>query len=1170
MWRTPKQASLAAADKTLALPIGDFGNPDRDQRMIQRTMQAATCRTASLCIPKAKLQSEPGSQFPTLTRWPWAPVALKHARVSAGRERVIGQQRFCLGSGNPSGLMTGMTPACPQCGALTPLAVGLCPECLKRVTLQEQAEIHDAETSAANEILPESAERKPSAPFSTANGGVQGERFGDYETLELLGRGAMGTVYKARHLRLNRLVALKLIGHTPHGSETDRKRFSREAEAAGRLQHPHIVTLYEAGEVDRQPFLAMEYVPGKTLAEYIGEKPLPPRQAADCVKKISEAVHYAHTQGVLHRDLKPSNIVLDQNLEPRVMDFGLARLVEQDSELTLSGMAIGSPSYMAPEQAAGKVHEVCPASDVYALGATLYQTLTARPPFQAESSAETMRQVIEIDPVSPRLLNASVPRDLETICLKCLEKDRQRRYASAQELADELGRFLRDEPIRARPLQAPGRVLRWCRRRPAIALSLGTAAALLLVVAVGSPIAVFRINAARKQEVSLRQRAEAAEQRTQHQLYAALYEQARASVLTGEIGHRVRALEAVRQAAGISNPAALRGVAIAALALPDLRFEREWSPSTLAVLDPAFERVALADGGGAVEVRSAREGRLLATLPASTNLTAFVGAWSADGRFFAVSRDCDATASARDVEVWEVANGRQVLLRQGMPWGAMSFHPRLARILFAEHDAAVIWELETGRELARHSLPGRPVVLKFAPDGEHFASLLPDGEEWVVAVHDVADGSVRANRRFASRVRELDWHPSARALAVPDFSGAVHWMDARTGDARVLGWHKAPAVRTFFAPSGDYLFSSGWDRQLICWDLSAMRRAFAVGLQSYVMQFRSDGTQCAMLVRPEMRLQLYTFERPNLCREFAEDLGGSRNSAAFSPEGRWLAGTGSERLVVWDLTADAPGTVINKAGISRVGFAPNGDLFADGPDACLRYRPHAAQTDCVAPALEPLAAPRPDGFVSACLLSNGVMLTSTQGSRPVGFDQSDMGHGSWKPTVPGFNGASPDGRWLGIYLSYSPYFFAYRLPELAHVAILTNLGSIGQFEFSPKGDEVAISSKGGVEFWSTTSWQRLRCLTNYSGLLYSPDAETIWLSTDWRSAGLYDARTVEPILPLPRNTVPLAVSRDGRHLAVSVDLRRMQVWDFGELRRQLRGLGLDWPEPRSDTRTAGP
>src|SRR5437867_8258476 len=244
-----------------------------------------------------------------------------------------------------------MSATCPQCGAKISGTSEPCPECLKRVALREAAKFDEAEASGVNDLLPETARQKSGHASKTPGGGVtDGEQWGDYELLESIGRGAMGTVFKARHVRLNRLAALKLISQGSQASEAQRKRFLREAEAVARLQHPHIVTLYETGEVKGQAYLAMEYVPGKTLAETIAQTPLPPRQAAECVKKISEAIHYAHKQGVLHRDLKPSNIALDLNSEPRVMDFGLARLVEQDSEMTLTGMAIGSPSYMAPEQ----------------------------------------------------------------------------------------------------------------------------------------------------------------------------------------------------------------------------------------------------------------------------------------------------------------------------------------------------------------------------------------------------------------------------------------------------------------------------------------------------------------------------------------------------------------------------------------------------------------------------------------------------------------------------------------------------------------------------------------------------------------------------------------------------------------------------------------------------
>ncbi len=320
-----------------------------------------------------------------------------------------------------------------------------------------------------------------------------GRRLGDYELGEEIARGGMGAVYHARQVSLNRQVAVKVLLAGDFASQAFLQRFRREAEVAASLNHPNIVSIYDVGEQEGQPYFSMELIEGRSLAELVRDKPLPARDAAELLKTIAEAVHFAHQRGLLHRDLKPSNVVVDALHRPHITDFGLAKRIE-DSDLTLTGQVLGTPNYMPPEQAEPKRGQTTAASDVYSLGAILYQLLTGRAPFMAETLTQTLRLVIESEPVSPRLLSPSVPRDLETICTKCLEKDPERRYATAQELADELGRFLNDEPIHARPISAPAKLVRWCRRKPALALSLGAAAILLLVVAIGSPIAAFRIN----------------------------------------------------------------------------------------------------------------------------------------------------------------------------------------------------------------------------------------------------------------------------------------------------------------------------------------------------------------------------------------------------------------------------------------------------------------------------------------------------------------------------------------------------------------------------------------------------------------------------------------------------------------------------------------------------
>jgi len=255
----------------------------------------------------------------------------------------------------------------------------------------------------------------------------------------------MGVVYRARQTSLERIVALKMILAGPFASKQIIQRFRGEVTAAALLQHPNIVAIHDVGIHDGQHFFSMDYVEGQNLSQIVGNRPLPPAKAARYIKLIAEAIHYAHQQGVLHRDLKPSNVLIDSNDQPRITDFGLAKRLDGDSSLTMTGQMLGSPNFMPPEQASSERGKVGRPSDVYGLGAILYHLLTARPPFQAESFESVINQVLNSEPVSPRLLNSSVPPDLETICVKCLQKEPSRRYQSAQELADELNLFLHHE-----------------------------------------------------------------------------------------------------------------------------------------------------------------------------------------------------------------------------------------------------------------------------------------------------------------------------------------------------------------------------------------------------------------------------------------------------------------------------------------------------------------------------------------------------------------------------------------------------------------------------------------------------------------------------------------------------------------------------------------------------
>jgi tetratricopeptide (TPR) repeat protein/tRNA A-37 threonylcarbamoyl transferase component Bud32 len=374
---------------------------------------------------------------------------------------------------------------CPDCGTPLPhdAPEGNCPSCLLSIGLASGS----------------------TSPFPASDEATV-RRFGDYELLQKIGAGGMANVYRARQISLKREVALKLIRAGQLASDQELRRFEMEAEAAASLDHPNIVPVYEVGVHEGWHYLGMRLVDGQSLDRLMPRYRADPRAMASLLAKVARAIHYAHQRGILHRDLKPSNVIIDPAGEPHVTDFGLAKRVDQDMGVTLSGQLVGTPAYMAPEQMRTSAKRLTTAADIYSLGVILYELLTGEVPFRGETALETLRQAVEREPKRPSTIQRQVDRDLETICLRCLEKEPERRYSSAEALAEELERWLRHEPIHARPSNVWMRGAKWARRRPAAAAAI----ALLLIGTCISTWQAVRATRAEREQRRLREEAEQA------------------------------------------------------------------------------------------------------------------------------------------------------------------------------------------------------------------------------------------------------------------------------------------------------------------------------------------------------------------------------------------------------------------------------------------------------------------------------------------------------------------------------------------------------------------------------------------------------------------------------------------------------------------------------------
>lgn len=816
--------------------------------------------------------------------------------------------------------------------------------------------------------------------------------FGDYLLEEQLGHGGMGVIYRATQRSLNRTVSVKLLLLGRYSSEESIRRFRREAQSAAALRHPHIVSVYEVGEHEGQPYLTLEYIDGQSLAQVLRQGPLEPRRAAEYARTIAEAIHYAHVQGVLHRDVKPSNVLLDAFGEVRLTDFGLAKRLDGSSDMTVTGEMLGSPNYLSPEQAGGRNREVGPPADIYGIGALLYELLTGRPPFMAPSLQDTLFLIRDSDPVPPTSLNPDLPRDLEIIVLKCLEKDPAKRYATAADLAIDLDRFLRNLPILARPTPAVERAGKWIRRHRMGALLLSTVILSLLALSAGSWWFTFRVNRAREET-------EAANRRLSRNLFVREWNDAEqllderkplpaltwfARVLRREPTHHVAAarLMTLLENLTLSIPAA------SPLVHPGPVYTASFSSSGLQLV------TACADGGVRIWTwkQPAPHQQLLRTfekpaacfVPGSDDILVAdyhgVSRWRPDGTLLHETRHPSAgflswqtsrdgrravlISTERPPVLWDLATlqpvPREALAHDRLRTVALSGDGRflLRPLLFGNNTDLQLgaWELATDRMVWLGKLPEIPGIgylysARFSDDGTRLAICRWGGRisVWRLDLPLAAEGTVpviagppiqELSLGPISRAESLQFVDQNRHLLIATTDGMAHLWDLATG--RFVPDHIEHAGQinaTAIATNQSVLATASVDGLVSLWDLRAQRpEPLVIGSSNEVwdVAFAPDSSWFVTAGQPAATVHAL----PQGTQRFSLPMtGGSLISrVAVSPDGQRIATTTEHgHLRIWNGTTGEPVTpeLAIERNLHDLSFTPEGRsvcVGAPGPN----------------------------------------------------------------------------------------------------------------------------------------------------------------------------------------------------------------------------------------------
>lgn len=1023
---------------------------------------------------------------------------------------------------------------CSECGAELSRGSprGTCVRCLFTLGLQP-----DAASELAGSTLLE-------AP----------RRWGDFELLEELARGGMGIVFRARQTSLDRVVALKMILDGQFATQEQALRFRAEAEAAARLRHPNIVAIFETGAVERQPFIAMEYVPGGNLSSLVRNGPVPPQRAAVLVKLISEAINYAHGQGLLHRDLKPSNILLDENGQPHITDFGLARRFEKDSFLTVTGQVLGSPNFMPPEQAGAKSIKAGRHSDVYALGGILFYLVTGRPPFVSESVAATLQQVLGADAVSPRLLNPAVPLDVATICQKCLEKDPGKRFSTAQELADELGRFLRDEPIRSRPLTGLARGWRWCRREPALASTLSLGSLLLMVLAIGGPLQAWRLDHAQRI--------------AQENLYIANLRQANELLEAHDPSGAKAALARIGQSA---DQRAMRGW--------------EWHYVTNRARSDELA-TPIRHGLSIADLAASPDGRWLATI-------------SDDG--VAVLWDC---VRRKEAARWPAHS--QVLRKAPDSWGhALVFTPESSMLITSGMDQRIcFWNVPSLTERSPPiTLPFPLPRLALSPDGSLLAGQGFGQHVWLWRLSDQGvqqlaqistDSSVGCGCIFApGDILLVGWvgEPIARYdISDPEFpkllpplaNTAAPFALSSTGDTlvtvgssrrsvQVWRWPEMTSIsRLFvrggsvdafaFAPVGPSIAAGLRNGQINIWhDQKAGEPAVLSGHDSavtaitYVANERETHLATASI---DQTVRFWESSGTRRVDGWALETEAPVLALALSPDGKYLAtaardsqipaaGTPSMpyALSIWDVKSRARlrSVAFGFNGKSpRLLFSPGGDVIAATDYSKLAFFDSPfLNANVVAGNRAPIFGP--DGWVAYVEGPTGVVRRASLSSPgTVLIDSQDVIRLA----------VSPDGALLASSDSKGAVFLwnAHNGTKLAEFS--GHQWRVVALPFSPDGQLLASASwDGRLGLWDVKRRRNIAYLRGHNGALlcaaFSPDGRTVATGGEDDKVRLWNVARRQEVLLLHGHTdsvTDLAFTADGEWLASASEDGTVRFW----------------------------